>query len=66
MGPGWQASAKRQSPEHVTCEEVFFPDLQDVFLLTGAAQRIAIAAYAQGATVPFLLLWGKSPETQST
>jgi hypothetical protein len=37
------------------------------FLHHGAAQRIAVAVYAQGGhfIAPFLLLWGKSPEMQS-
>lgn len=44
------SKSQRLSPEHVTIREVFFlGQCAQFFSFTGAAQRIAIAAYAQGA-----------------
>ena len=53
----------RQSPEHVTPRECIFTIYCGLFpFFTGAEQRIAIAAYAQGAIRgPFSSAVGKVP-----
>lgn len=65
-GPGWQSAKPRRSPEHVTREEVYFLGLQDFLSPYRRRAKNCYRSLRTGAfAVPFLLLWGKSPETQS-
>ena len=60
-----RSSAKRQSPEHVTLRRQFF--LQFTFSPSLALRKELLSQLTHRGpfTVPFFLLWGKSPETQS-
>jgi hypothetical protein len=54
--------SKRLSPVHVTSARCISRDLRWLLpFITGAAQRIAIAAYAQGTTSSLFFCCGESP-----